>query len=189
VSVLYTLPEAMTAFLRAQDGTLYLGTKGTGLYAASPGTSNFAVRNPLKVRCLGERAGLLYACGDNWADGFALGTSSDGGRTFHGLVTFAQIAGLAACSGTSISDACTRTWSALAQLFGIDGGTPDAGSGTPASKSGCGCQSAGASLTLIPAFAWLLTRRRLTKNRDRGTRAARDRPACQPEGPVPPRGA
>jgi uncharacterized protein (TIGR03382 family) len=160
VSILYTLTEAMTAFLRAADGTLYLGTRGQGLYAASPGTSDFVVRNPLRVRCLGERAGTLYACGDNWLDGFALGSSTDGGRTFHGLISFVQIAGLAVCPGTPAAPACARTWSALSQLFGIDAGAADGGSGVPPAKSGCGCQSAGEGLPLIPAFAWLLRRRR-----------------------------
>ena len=168
IEPLFTPPEPMTAFLRAQDGTLYVGTRGHGLYAAAPagadgGPPSFAVVNSVHVRCLGERLGELYACGDNWVDKFALGRSSDGGKTFTEVLQFVQIGGLASCPGGGIQASCGGTWSALEQLFGIDAGSPptDAGSASPsAPPHGCGCGQAGGGALLAVGLGILLFRRR-----------------------------
>ncbi len=178
VQILFKSPEAMSAFLVASDGTLYVGTRnGTGaggLFSAPPGggTPSFARVDQscpdggscdLHLRCLGERAGTIYACGDNWVDGFALGRSTDHGKTFQGLLQFVDIGGLSSCNGTDIQAVCGATWGALAQLFGIDAGmpgvAPDAGSAAPTPR-GCGCSASGGGGLLALLGLVALGRRR-----------------------------
>ena len=175
VQVLFRSPERMTSFLVAQDGTLYVGTRnGTGaggIFASQPDGGFAAVEQEcpdggicdLHVRCLGERMGALYACADNWQDGFALGRSTDRGRTFTGLLRFSGISGLAACSGSDLQSTCQATWGALAQLFGIDAGSAAGeadGGAAPAPSRGCAC-STGDGFALAALLAALgIARRR-----------------------------
>ena len=46
------------------------------------------------VLALAQRDGILYAAADNFADGFALGASSDEGATWQPVVRFDQIASI-----------------------------------------------------------------------------------------------
>ena len=170
IAVLTTLAEPMTAFLKSHDGTLYVGTRnstGQGGLFAGPG---FAAVSAIHVRCLGERGDVLYACGDDLVDHFALGASGDGGRTFTPVLAFNQITGLAACSGDGFSQACGPVWSALEQFFGIDAGVVtsadgrDGGAGVDAGepsnplKGGCSCAGDDASLAwaLLAGVGWRL---------------------------------
>ncbi|MHB8416707.1 MAG: beta propeller repeat protein [Myxococcales bacterium] len=159
IQILFRAPDLITAFLVGADGTLYAGMRSAGLWAAPPagaGLPTFQQVAGIHVRCLGQRAGQLYACGDNWADHFALGVSGDDGKSWTSLLQFVQIAGLAACPDTDIVATCGRTWcgeNGLVGLFGIQdagypcdagtvGGGSDAGQASP-SPRGCGCASTG----------------------------------------------
>ncbi len=182
LSSIFEAPAAMTAFVELPSGVLYVGTQTsgaqpTGLWSAPPagdgGAQPFAAIAPTRVKCLGQRAGTLYVCGDNWADRFALGIAQDGGtivqdggEAYTPLLTFVQIGGLAECPGTSVQATCGTTWTALESLFGIDAGTPalDAGPSSTAPPKGCGCGAAstgpGFALLALLALVALRSRRR-----------------------------
>ncbi|MHB1846118.1 MAG: MYXO-CTERM sorting domain-containing protein [Deltaproteobacteria bacterium] len=171
LSSIFTAPGPMSAFTELPGGALYAGTSTNGLWASAPlpdgGLSAFSEVGPVHVHCLGERAGTLYVCGDNWADHFALATAQaapDGGLGYTPLLTFVQISGLASCPGGQAQSVCGPVWSNLESLFGIDGGTtPDAGQPTPPAPKGCGCASpaAGPGLALLGLLGLgLLFRRR-----------------------------
>jgi MYXO-CTERM domain-containing protein len=182
IQVLFLAPETITAFLRAAEGTLYVGTRNTsghgGLFAAPPDGGPFEVVHQacsdggvpsdgscdIHVRALAERAGLIYACGDNWVDHMALGDSPDNGVHFTSLLQFIDISGLG-CTGTSIEETCGPTWSSLEQLFGIDAGVAAMDGGSMAAMPqgwSCGgsCSSAGGGGAAIALLALLAVLRR-----------------------------
>jgi len=170
--VVFEAPPGMqiTAATVGTDGTAYVGCAcpaasaspcpHPGLWVAAPGTTSFQQVASIEARCLGTHGGLLYACGDDFADHFALGVSSDQGHTFTSLLQFVQIAGLAACPDTNIVKTCGSVWcgeTGLTGLFGItdagypcDGGLGSGlgGSGVPPTK-GCGCAGAGDAVAAL----------------------------------------
>ncbi len=175
LQVLFAAPAPLSAFLDASDGTLYAGTRGQGLWSAAPVTDGglpaFRSVNPIPVRCLGERGGLLYACGDDFAQHMALGVSRDQGQSFTSIATFSQLQGLVACPNASqVVESCGPTWCALAApgMFGVDAGYPcDAGttSGAPVSSGGCGCASGTDAAAALAGLAGLLALRARNRRR------------------------
>ena len=138
-----------SSFLRAADGTLYAGTTNGDLYVQAPGDTTFTMRVGPRTRCLGQRPGSsrIYACGDGSADGYNLGYSDDGARTFQPLMSFTQIAGPLTCP--AVNDACASWYALLLQTLG--GGT-DGGTGVgpkPTGGSHCSAVGAGEALALL----------------------------------------
>ncbi|HUB07631.1 MAG TPA: MYXO-CTERM sorting domain-containing protein [Myxococcales bacterium] len=137
------------------DGTTFVATGCSpardcpdhGLWAASPGNSSFQRVSPIDATCLGVRGDRLYACGDDGTDGFALGVSTDDGKTFMPVVRFSGIDGIATCPGSPLGEACEQAWcgpAGLAEALGVDAGCGlDAGPAAAPSVSpppkGCGC--------------------------------------------------
>jgi MYXO-CTERM domain-containing protein len=182
LQILFQAPETITAFLRSSEGTLYVGTRDTvdagGIFAAPLDGGAFQVVHQacpdggvpsdgscdVHVRCLGERAGLIYACGDNWENHMALGASSDGAVHFTSLLQFVNISGLGCASTPSVETTCGPTWNALEELFGIDAGVPPSDAGTTTTtttpNSGCGCGSAGGGAALLVVLALYAARRK-----------------------------
>ncbi len=178
----FTINGQFSAFLRATDGTLYAGTQAGVLYTRAPGaTSAFTNAPGPHLRCLGQRPGAsrIYACGDFFLDGFSLGTSDDGGKTFARVMNFTDILGPLTCAPVTTN--CAAHWARIQSVLGIgDGGTgtladagsavdagvttgPDAGAvSTPppggATKGGCSTVAAGGA-ALICLLA-LLSRKR-----------------------------
>jgi len=164
---LFAATEALSAFLAAADGTLYAGTRNGGLYSApasAPG--GFALVNgSVHPRCLGERGGTLYACGDDFKDGFALGSSGDRGRTFADVVRFDQIAGLASCPAEpAFAETCAFAWQTISRLFG-DAGTTGGTKGS--SCGGCASGSDGAWVLGLPLALWGITWGSRSRSRSR----------------------
>ncbi len=134
--------ELQKGFAFGADGrTLYVAgrevaplgepSRGT-LYVSRDRGDTFAPPRPggPAYRCLGYRAGRLYACaGDEAAgDRFALGISDDEGTTWTGLLAFRDLAGPVACAG----DRCVTTMAWLCALYGVCAGAPaDAGVAPP----------------------------------------------------------
>jgi hypothetical protein len=154
------LTEAMSAFVRASDGTLYVGTRSGALWRQAVGSPAFVRSTGPHFRCLAERNGTLFACGDPLADGYALATSTDQGATFTPLMDYGQIDTLQTCP--SVQQACQNALGMLKQQFPPPppdaGPTNDAGkdggSGPTPSKpksSGCHCGMAPSEL-----IGWLL---------------------------------
>jgi hypothetical protein len=127
-------PLLMSAFLRATDGTLYVGTKQTDLYSLAPGATVWEHESGgPRFRCLAENGGQLYGCGDDLVDKMAVGIRR--GSAFCPLLQFSQINGMQACA--NVQTQCAQSWTALVKALSIvgpgDAGTPclaltDAGS-------------------------------------------------------------
>jgi hypothetical protein len=141
-----------SAFLRANDGTLYAGTMGGSLYVRPPGGS-FSQRSGPHFRCLGQRPGgtRIYACGDFLVDGYSLYSSDDGGHAFNPVMKFTDIQGPLTCS--PVQSNCAAHWERIKGVLGIgtptDAGQSDAGNQLPASGRGSHCSSLGADATAL----------------------------------------
>ncbi|MBO6940584.1 MAG: exo-alpha-sialidase [Deltaproteobacteria bacterium] len=167
----------------APGGTLFLGTEWVampndptapaesyphGLYRRDSTASLFTqVRDDIDVKCLGWRDGSLWACGDNYRDGFMIGESSDEGLTFEARLVLADMAGPVECEpGSSTTVACeSRDRDVLCDFQVVseegsllcdgavsmrDGGT-DSGSG-----GGCACRTGGEGGVLPYLFVVLI---------------------------------
>jgi len=136
-------------FVRASDGTLYAGTGNGDFYVrrAGAGPSFERFRGP-HLRCLGERAGRVYACGDSAADGYDLATSDDHGLSFQKLLTFTQLLGPATCP--AVQSACAADYAALQRTLAV----------VPVGSCSCGQPSGDAAALLILLAAALRRRRR-----------------------------
>jgi hypothetical protein len=165
-----TVSGSLTAFLRAGDGSLYAGTLEGRFFVRRPGESSFVEHTGPRLRCLGQRPGTdrIYACGDMFLDGFSLGTSDDGGRTFQKVMKFTEILGPLTCS--AVQTACAAHWDRIQQVLGIsssDAGTsgagPDAGT-SPSGSTGSHCASAGVDASTL-LLVMLFLRRKSRRSR------------------------
>ena len=95
VEPLLSITGAFSSFLRAGDGSLYAGTQLGDLYVRAVGSSSFEHRAGPHLRCLGQRSGTsrIYSCGDMNLDGFSVGFSDDGARSFNKLMKFTELEG------------------------------------------------------------------------------------------------
>jgi MYXO-CTERM domain-containing protein len=172
---IFTLPT-LDGFAWSEDGmTVWLGSgTNTTLYRSTNGGSTFDVlRDDVSVSCLGVRGDELFVCADNFADGYALGRSTDDGVTIDPLFVFADIDGIVECSGDADAPTvCTDELDDLARDLGLaDGGMPDGGAdgsvdagadggvdagaddaggdaGSDPGDDGCNCHAAGAGREL-----------------------------------------
>ncbi len=142
-------------FVRGSDGTLYAGTGDGDFYVRAPGAAEFERRAGPHLRCLGERAARVYACGDGAGDGYDLATTDDRGKSFQKLLSFTQILGPATCP--AVQSACAADFELLQRTLA---GAPSAGS--------CSCwQPSGDAAALLILLAAALRRRRRAPARDR----------------------
>jgi photosystem II stability/assembly factor-like uncharacterized protein len=165
-------------FALSPDGsTVYIGGGKDGLWRAPTSTLTFEKIADLTIRCLTATEAGLYACADEFADGFTAGFSDDQGKTWKPLMHLASPCGPLACDeGTSVATKCRDPWG-VTQLT-INAEPCDAGSTTnppppppdttPTDPGGCGCRAApsvgagagaGAALGLAVAV-WLRGRQR-----------------------------
>jgi hypothetical protein len=158
-ATLLALPVSFSSFLLASDGTLYVGTASGNLWTRSLLATTFTRRAGPLFRCLGERGGRLYACGDALKDGFNLGASDDGGKTWKPVLRFADIQGPLSCG--EVPTACATDWAYLQKLLGAV---------TPSAGGGCHCRSFTESgplalLALAASLARRARRQRLRRRR------------------------
>jgi photosystem II stability/assembly factor-like uncharacterized protein len=162
VEVALTISGVFSAFARTSDKALYAGTSYGDLYVRPPQGAFAAPTKGPRLRCLGQRPGTtdLYACGDMFQDGFSVGVSHDGGRTFQKVMKISELLGPLTCA--AVQNACADHWARIQVVFGADAGTPpaaDGGGGAPPSRSGH-CASAGAgALGSLALIAFALRRR------------------------------
>jgi photosystem II stability/assembly factor-like uncharacterized protein len=145
----------MSAFVRSSDGAIYVATREQALFVRAPGASTFQMLPAPRLRCLGERNGVLYGCGDNTLDGFALGKSSDGGKTWTPVLQFNLIADLVNCPG--VRQTCAAAWLALKDRFQIV--AKDAGPGVTTETPPCGCSGADVVAWPFLLIVWRARRR------------------------------
>jgi hypothetical protein len=115
-----------------------------GLFVSHDGAATFEENDAVPgVVALAQRAGVLFAATDNYANGYALGASSDGGVTWQPVVRFDQIRSIMACLQTNAQ--CQASCEALAgNGLGSSGQIWDqAVCATGGAPSGAGGASAG----------------------------------------------
>jgi len=128
-SEVFSLASA-DAFAWSDDGsTVWIGGRiDTSLHRSDDGGRTFTqVRDDLTVSCIGLRGAELFVCADNYAEGFALGRSTDDGVTIDPLLVFADLDGLVMCGADADTPTvCTDELDDLALDLGlpIDGGVP-----------------------------------------------------------------
>jgi hypothetical protein len=115
-----SIPHYFTSFARLPDGTLVLSAVvavspavKAGLFVSRDGAATFEENDAVPgVVALAQRDGVLYAATDNFADGYALGASSDEGVTWQPVVRFDQIGSIMTCLQTNAQ--CQASCEALA---------------------------------------------------------------------------
>jgi len=181
----------MRGFARSDDGaTVYAGGDARGLWRSLDRGETFApvTGGIARVNCLAVRGDELWACGNDFVDGFTLGRSTDGGASFEPVLRFKFIAGVPECAADSpVTMSCGPAFPELRARFvpserdagpgtdGGDAGALDAGpsfdAGTPVvppEPGGCcavagtrsGGGRAGALLAVVVALVALRMRRR-----------------------------
>lgn len=172
-------------FALSPDGsTVWVGGGKDGLWRAPTDTLKFEQVSKLTVRCLLATDTLLYACADEYTDGFTAGVSTTGGSTFTPLMHLYSPCGPIECGqATPVGTSCAQAWGVTQVAIGAEscGGDPDAGgvvnpppgTGNPGADDGCGCRAA-PGLGLGAAFSGacgaalaLVLRRRGARRRDR----------------------
>lgn len=169
-------------FALSPDGsTVWVGGGKDGLWRAPTSTHQFEQVSNITVRCLTATDTLLYACADEYADGFTAGVSSTGGSTFTPLMHLNSPCGPLECGqATSVGTTCVEAWGVTQVTLGAEScnGDPDAGGpvnppGTPdpGGGDGCGCRvspglSVGTAFSgAVGAMLALWLRRRPRKGR------------------------
>jgi hypothetical protein len=117
--------------------------------------------NGPSLRCLAARGSTLYACADNFGDGFAVGASTDRGHSFQPLLLFQQIDTLASCN--PVQQSCAVALHTLQVTVGYTGSSTTTGGSMPPSKS-CGCSESDA-LVLPWGLGALMAKRRSRRGR------------------------
>lgn len=99
-------------FAISDDGqTIWAGSsQGDGLWIAEGGTLTFTQIGTLDVRCLVTRGDELWACVDQLSSRFALGRSTDGGRSFDELFFLDELGLLPDCPTCSATGAICPMW-------------------------------------------------------------------------------
>ncbi len=125
-----TITGQFSSFLRATDGTLYVGAVAGPLYVRAPGATTFTDHAAPHFRCLGQRPGTsrIFACGDMGIDGFSVGYSDNGGQTFQAMMSFTDLLGPLTCP--SVASNCAAHWQRIQGVLGITP-PPDGGTGGP----------------------------------------------------------
>lgn len=173
----------LLGFALSPDGSrIAVGGPSDGVQLANATDLAFQQTSSLTTRCLTWSAQGLYACANQFTDGFTLGLSQDEGKTFTGLYNLADICPLKCLDGTSGAATCAMYWPSVAATLGIDaaacGGSAASGSSSssssgsssssttpPANGGDCGCRLAAqdehqyAPLAMV-AFALVCRRRR-----------------------------
>ena len=148
---------SMVGFAKSADGSkvwISDGSEQTGIWRSTDRGEHFEPMAKEGVYCLFAAGPLLYACNSpSTLGGYALGVSTDEGKTLDKLSGFADVAGAPLCDGGA--SICEASWpeTQAAVLPSPDAGLPlpaDAGAdagpiAAPPARSNCGCEAVGAS--------------------------------------------
>lgn len=139
----------MLGFALSPDGSkVAFGGPSDGVWLTSTTSSSPAKTSAIGARCLTWAAAGLYACANEYPDGFTVGLSNDEGKTFKPLNHLAVLSPLECAAPTSTGSLCPKEWPKIQATIGTDdAGTSDAGpTPTPAPPSddpSCGCSTPG----------------------------------------------
>ena len=190
-SVAFEGTGGLFGFALSPDGSkVAVGGDKDGLWIAPANTLAFTKVSTLRVKCLLWDKDTLYACADQFKDGFHVGVSKDEGKTFQSFEQLHELCPLSCPASSTTDEMCPIRWGAVALTIDAkscsdpDAGTSGAGAGSSSSGSGAsgggssaesgGCGVAGSGVAggalLIGSAAFLTALRRSRR------RAARPRP-------------
>jgi MYXO-CTERM domain-containing protein len=176
---IYTSMGDLLGFALSPDGsTLAVGGPMDPLQTAPTSTLALSVASMDNVLCLTWDASGLYACADEFLQGFTAGKSTDEGKTWTSIMQLGDLCGPLACPATSsVGEQCPSLWPATAvtiqaECTGGSGGASSSssssatssgvggsgsGSGGGVTRGGCSCGVPGdASAPLSAALGGLL---------------------------------
>ena len=158
----------LQAFALAPDGSrLLVGGALDGIWRSSTADLAFEQVSLVGARCLTWTDRGVYACGDDFQDGFTVGLSTTEGSTFAPVLRLSQVCGPLRCAGgMSVHPTCEERWPSASLLFGSPGCAEpepaDAGEVDPVEDkppSGCACRvgssKQSAATDLIPILVAL----------------------------------
>jgi hypothetical protein len=137
----------LKAFLRLDSGAILVSADDrstASLFRSTDGGETFAsLPAPPHVRALSERAGMVYAATDNFAEGYAVGVSIDEGSTWTPLLAYEDVRGIvpcvkAACQSTCDVEVQLTLWSADVCSADVPMSSGGGGQGGPGGGSGTG---------------------------------------------------
>jgi photosystem II stability/assembly factor-like uncharacterized protein len=145
----------LLGFALSPDGaTVAIGGDKDGLLTSPASSLAFTQASTVGVKCLTWSAAGIYACADEFVDGFTAGVSTDQGKTFTPIMHLAELCGPLECAAdTSVGMTCTAAWPATQATImakpcdGSGGSGSTSGSGTGGGGSGGG-ESSGCSCSL-----------------------------------------
>lgn len=184
----------LLGFAISPDGaTVAVGGDTDGVWTAPASTLAFTQVAKIGTKCLTWTAAGLYACADEFVDGFAAGLSTDQGHTFTPVMHLQVLCGPLECAATTTSGAtCPDAWGATKLTIGgatCEGSTSSgstgagtsssAGAGTTSSSSGgsssssdggCSMSAPAAAGSVVPGL--ILAGAALARRRRRARRAS-----------------
>ncbi len=142
-TLIYRSTSALTGFALSPDGArVAVGDQTSVVILSRQATdagSAYGVEQsyPMNVTCLGWTARGLYACATEASDGFSLGLSTDGAKSFAPLLRFADLRPVT-CPRETSGARCTQSDCALATLFrsSCEGDVAPPDEGTPVVATG-----------------------------------------------------
>ncbi len=178
----FTSTGNLLGFALSPDGaTVAVGGDTDGVWTAPAGTLAFTQVSKIGTKCLTWTNAGLYACADEFVDGFAVGLSTDQGHTFTPVMHLQVLCGPLECAATTTNGSiCPDAWGLTKVTIGGatceptgsgTGSSTSAGSGATSSSSGgssqsrggCSLSTSGATGSLIPGLVLagaVLARRR-----------------------------
>jgi MYXO-CTERM domain-containing protein len=172
---IFDVADEVSGFAISPDGeNVAIAGPKQGLFTAPASTLAFTKVSDLHIRCLTWAERGIYACTDQFVDGYSLGLSEDEGVSFTPLAELGSPCGPPPSCGTDTSTGaeCITRWP-LEKLelnaTGCDGAAGGAAEPTPGDES-CSCRvpgeggEEGAFLTGVGLAAAFAIRRRRSKS-------------------------
>lgn len=142
-TTVFTGKGGLLGFALSPDGqTVAVGGDKDGLWMAPKDTLMFTKVADMTVKCLLWAPDRLYACADEFKDGFHVGVSANNGKTFTALEHLSQICPMECPSDSTFGGVCPDRWGVLALTIGAD--TCDGSSGGSGGSDGSGGSGGGA---------------------------------------------
>ncbi|WP_437979176.1 hypothetical protein WMF11_25015 [Sorangium sp. So ce295] len=172
---------SLSGFALSPDGaTVLVGGEQDGVWRGPTSTLTFEKVSSLGVRCMTWVDAGVFACADEFADGFTVGVSQDEGSSFAPMMHLSSLCGPLECGPeTSVGSLCPPLWGATKLTIGAEDCGASSASGATSGPGpspggvddgGCACRSkaiAGAGrengwlvVTIASAFAGALRFRR-----------------------------
>lgn len=174
---------SLLGFALSPDGSkVAVGGDKDGLWLAPTDTLAFTKVAEMRVKCLLWAPDRLFACADEFKDGFQVGVSTNEGSTFTPWQHLQDVCEMKCPEGSTTGDMCPKQWGAVSLTINAnscdetpDGGAPASSSGG-STDGGGGCAVggggfAGGALLLGAAALLAIARRRTSEAKKRGERS------------------